>query len=189
MNEIKKIYSQEQDSGPQTLKKLVEESRSESDPDSIFEDVWNKFSSPAYQRMDEGQLKLLHEREETKLTMAVGISAAHYPVILAVDLGHRPFAIKVTRQLIEEFDCKTSSEIMLAELAAIHYTHFITHSNDVHVHRQGPSFQKQANQASRQYMAAIGLLKQMKTPQISVNVSTDAAFFANNQQINTRPNQ
>jgi len=174
MNGNNQIDNPEQISGLMKVKRLAEELRSE--------------SSPAYKQLNDEQYKAHWEKEAEKLMMATGVSSQGN-IACAVDIKMRPFVIKFARQLIEEYNCKTSSEKSMAELAAIHYSHFLTFSEDALFYNKGINYQKLSDNASRQYMSALSMLRYLKAPQLSVNFVARNAFIAQNQQINSTGNQ
>jgi hypothetical protein len=48
---------------------------------------------------------------------------------------------------------------------------------------------KQIDRANRQYISALLTLKQLKSPNVEMNIKTNNAFISNNQQINVNKNE
>ena len=160
------------------VKNLVASFQFEADPNVIFNEASQRLSrgEPIDQ---EGQCYV-----GRKLIFAAGIGS-QYTVTEAVHEQSAPFAVSFTRQLIKEYGCRSASEIATAEAIAIGYTNYIWNSKLSRIHEREPIYHKQADRSFRQYLSALGALKQMKAPPMQVNiVKAENAFVAQNQQVN-----
>jgi hypothetical protein len=104
-------------------------------------------------------------------------------------------AVQVARQLVTDYDCRTSSEKAVAQVAANAFARILENSRIMsgystleHVDQLQINFYsmvgKELDRATRQFDAAISNLMRMKLPSLRVNVTAKTAFVANNQQIN-----
>ena len=119
----------------------------------------------------------------------------HYAVIDTVKEDYKPMVIEMANQFIAEYQCVAPSEKALAELAASAYARYlqyaasfqnITNIKWLSSEKNGlyANYSKEADRAQRQFMMAIATLKQIKSPTPRINVRTNTAFVAQNQQIN-----
>lgn len=102
---------------------------------------------------------------------------------------NRTYVLALAEQFIEEYGCTKASERTTAQLAARAFSNIMILSlqiNDTPSHEvsQYSAFSKELDRANRQYVNAIKLLRTLKQPNIIVNVKTNEAYFAHNQQIN-----
>lgn len=133
-----------------------------------------------------------------KALMAYGLET-YYPLAETVNKDYRPLAIEFSRQLIQEFDCKTPSEKALAQIVVNAYLRVIDNSRRYNNCLEATQYlsnertkylavaSKQLDRANRQFITALTTLKQMKIPSLEINVKTKAAFLAQNQQLNINP--
>ena len=109
---------------------------------------------------------------------------------------YRTLAIELCNQLIAEYECKTSSEKMLAQTASWAYCRMIEYSYKLNgLTRQEylsnekngyySMLSKEVDRCARQYLTAINTLKHFKQPPVSVTFKAQNAFVAQNQQINS----
>jgi len=136
----------------------------------------------------------------SKALMVYGLET-HYPLAETVNKSYRPLAIEFSRQLIQEFDCKTPSEKALAQIVVNAYLKVIDNSRRYNNCLEAAKYlsdertkylavvSKQLDRANRQFITALTTLKQMKTPSLEINVKTKAAFVAQNQQLNINPSK
>lgn len=134
----------------------------------------------------------------SKALMSYGLDT-HYPLAETVDERYRPLAIEFSRQLIQEFDCRTSNEKALAQIVVSAYIGVIDGSRRFNNCLRAAQYlsdertkylaviSKQLDRANRQFITALATLKQFKTPSFEINVKTKAAFVAQNQQLNINP--
>jgi hypothetical protein len=103
------------------------------------------------------------------------------------------FAIEMARELEKEYGVKTASEKALVQIAVAAYCRFHKCSSLFYLN-YAPSitspqlpqyisiYAKEMDRAHRQFIAAIQALKQLKSPEIKVQVTAKTAFVAQNQQ-------
>lgn len=120
----------------------------------------------------------------------------HVAICNTVSEPYQALLVNMTKDLIAEFDCRNSHEKALAEMVASSYVHYIQYSSKFNNAQNAESlsfekigfykmFGKEADRAHRQFTAAITILKQIRTPFPTINIKTNSAFIAENQQLNT----
>jgi len=113
----------------------------------------------------------------------------------AVSEEYRPLAIGFLQQLLEEYDCKSSSEKALAQILVnafvrvIIYSHILGKSQkietiDGNITGYYSMIGKEVDRANRQFISALTTLKQLKTPAFKINVIAKTAFVGEKQQFN-----
>ncbi len=123
----------------------------------------------------------------------------HQALICATKEDFRPLAIEFANSLAKEYDCKTPSEKSLSQVVVNSYIklmessmrftlgadsgEYITEDRTKYLAMLG----KEMDRANRQFISALSLLKQIKSPEIRVDVKADTAFIAQNQQLNNNP--
>jgi len=105
-----------------------------------------------------------------------------------------PLAMEFSKDLYEEYDCKTVSEKALAQVVANAFVRTLEYSNTLKTCRNNSvnteligyysMISKELDRANRQFTSALTALKQIKTPPIKVHVKANNAFMAKNQQFN-----
>lgn len=108
---------------------------------------------------------------------------------------YKEMVMRLCSQLIEEYNCKTPSEIGLAEIAASSLAKYLDYSELLSLTSHKPfnsmtsssfsALSKEVDRSQRAYISAILTLKQLKNPPIEVKIKTTNAFIANNQQVNS----
>lgn len=122
----------------------------------------------------------------------------HYPVAEIAIERDRPLIIELCNQLVEEYKCITISEKVLVHLIGGAYARNLVISryltNTVALNHTTPGLNnfisimsKEIDRSSRQITSAISTLKQFKSPTLKVNIKTNNAFIAQNQQLNSNP--
>lgn len=120
----------------------------------------------------------------------------HHALSYSVDSDHEGLVIEFCKQLIQEYGCKSPSEIALAEIAA---SAFVRHLNYLYklrcllynlpfnnlMNNSVSIISKETDRSQRIFISAITTLKHFKNSPLTVNVKATAAFFAQNQQVNT----
>jgi hypothetical protein len=118
-----------------------------------------------------------------------------YPLVCSVKENYQSLAIEFASNLKREFDCKTPSEKSLAQVVVNAYIRIMFLSQKItaffdlgHTNPNLTSYfgilSKELDRAERQYLVALEKLKQIKTPPLKVNIKTNTAFVAQNQQLN-----
>ena len=164
------------------LKKFIMSFRFDGDPDLIFWDVNRKLTSDN----EEGNLRLLESRDR-ELVLAAGIGS-QYTVTETVHQQYIPLAVSFARQLIEEYGCKTPSEIAVAEVTAISHAHFIMASKYSRSWASVSPWHKEVERAQRRFLSALGALRALKRPSVTVNMVNAETAFMGPTQVNTTHN-
>lgn len=112
--------------------------------------------------------------------------------------------LSIREKLIIEHNCKTASELILVDQIAAAYWRLMkyeAYASRLPEKDEGYSFdqlkvnvlkeaRQQIEQAHRQITMSLTLLKDLKQPQLRVNVKTNSAYFAQNQQVvNEKPKE
>ena len=111
---------------------------------------------------------------------------------------------RMRKQISQEFDCHTSTEMMLADRIVACYwrvMRYETFFNRI-IEKEGGGYEydpfkldilrefaKGIDKADRQLQVNITTLRQLKQPPLNVQIKTKNAFIAENQQINSNPPQ
>ncbi|HEV3245397.1 MAG TPA: hypothetical protein VG102_03490 [Candidatus Paceibacterota bacterium] len=144
----------------------------EGEPSVVFEDAARKYNDGKLHEMDYVGLK--------KLALAPGIGS-QFSIVDAVDDIHVPLLVSFARQLIEEYGCKMPSEIAVAEVTATSYVHYVVASKRMSRNVGDSKYDKQVTLAHRRFLSALGALRQMMRPPVSVKIVAENAFIAQNQ--------
>lgn len=165
------------------------------------EAVFKKLGDDLVPKLEGGQIKPTdwESEESQKLIMQalmVDEFVSHYGLVESVPENYRPMIIEQSRQLISEYNCTTTSEKQLAELAGMAYVRALVaakrfngciavseYISDDRT-RYLAVLSKELDRAHRQYLSALATLKQIKAPALEINVKAKTAFVAQNQQIN-----
>ncbi len=164
--------------------------------------IMKKLSEDLLPQINSGKAnkKIYKETEKVirKALTAFGLDT-HYPLVEIVNERYRPLAIEFSRQLIEEFDCKTPSEKALSQIVVNAYLRVLDDSRKYNSCLEAGKYlsnertkhlaviSKQLDRSNRQFITALATLKQIKTPLLEVNVKTKTAFISQNQQLNISP--
>lgn len=157
-------------------------------------ELWTEYD----QASDAEKLKM-EPAFNKKLENAAIIFALDHHVPLAETLNdnkYRTLVIELANQLVKEYECKTSSEKMLAQTAAWAYCRMLEYSYKLngltrleYLSNEKNGFysmlSKEVDRCVRQYLSAINTLKHFKQPALSVTFKAQNAFVAQNQQINS----
>lgn len=173
--------------------------RESSDPESIFRDFADNllprliYGTP--KESEEAKRWVLGKSEEAKMTMGL---ETHYPLLDVVDPRYAALLLTITRQVEADYNCTTAVEKLLAENIAVAHVKIIDQSrrlNDLlgsigysdkrHVTAAVEVLSRQIDRATRQLYTALTTLRQVKHPQLAVNIVNRTTFVAENQQINT----
>ena len=165
------------------------------------EPALNKLADGLLSKWRQGSPKERHkvEKEFMEQVSAVmyGFEAdTHIALMEGFGERYRGGAKEMCRQFINDFDCKTAAEKILAESAAIAFMRYLDGSRrlngcmDVSEYisdertRYLGYLSKQMDRSHRQYLSSISMIKQLKAPAIEMNIKTKNAFVAQHQQIN-----
>lgn len=189
---IAKAYTAEE-----TRRIVSELYRDESNPESIFEEIAENIIPNYLHGTQEERIRakytLLNKRDAVAMT--VGLDH-HVPLLDVVNKRYAPLLLAITRQLEREYDCTTAMEKMLAEQIGMAHLKIIDHSRQLNdaielmsrsggknIAQQIEVLSRQVDRATRQFYSSIVTLRQLKQPQLAINIRN--TFMAQNQQINT----
>lgn len=140
----------------------------------------------------EQQVELLEDAG--KLCHALGVETG-YPLMESVQEINHGLAIEIKRNLEKEFDCQNYSEKMLVDLItnayitklSLSYKMATSQNNLGHDHDSYRNYlSKELDRSHRQFLSGLETLKFMKQPSLRVNIKTNTAFIAENQQFNNK---
>lgn len=131
--------------------------------------------------------------KEAFITLGVENDSSILP---SIEDDIRGMAIKIRRELIKEHSCETYSEKMMVDMMVSSYMRNITAARKLKnalnmdttsdiVNKFVSVLSQEVDRAQRHFITSLTALKQIKSPNLSVNVKTNNAFFAQNQQVNT----
>ena len=142
---------------------------------------------------------------EEKLTeqvssMLCGLEVETHVVLMgSVDKKYSGMAKELSSQIIDEYQCTTHAEKMLVETIVNAFIQNLENSRRFNGCIKSNEFisseltqylailGKQIDRSHRQFLSSLSMLKQLKQPQMEINIKTNNAFVANNQQINANP--
>lgn len=155
--------------------------------DRIYDEILPKFVGS----------KTLTDKEKTdrviKIAYLFGLDT-QAPLWESVDDKFGSMTIEFSKQLAKEYDCMAPSEKALVQVAANAYTRVMEYSNTLEACRNKSvntnligyysMIGKELDRANRQFISAMTILKQLRTPPLKINVIAKTAFIAKNQQLN-----
>ena len=121
-------------------------------------------------------------------------------MVVALPEMHRTFALDMSKKLQNEFNCQTTSEKSLAELASLNYARILSiqFKIDSYLSKDsvtdiGVGYLKFASQeldrAERHYLTSLQTLKSMKQPPMQVNFKANTAVIGQNQVVQVKENE
>lgn len=172
---------------------ILESTTTQSDPN----DLLRKFAYDYMPLLNAGDDSKKEEISKSLIDISFGLGiTTGYSLMKAVNEEHRGLAVQMKRDMQSEFDCKTTSEKALIDLAVNAYIRNLYYSgrmlsNQDNAGNNHNNYRKYLSQeidrAQRHYISAIETLKSIKQPALKVNVKTKTAFFADKQQFNNNP--
>jgi len=122
----------------------------------------------------------------------------HYVAAMANDSKFGALAVSMTKDLIQEYGCTKKSEVGLVHLIVTSYVRYLDLSErhqtvtemeylsheKINYYR---AMAQEMDRAHRQYLSGLNALTALKQPPMKVNVRTNNAFVAQNQQVNAAP--
>lgn len=138
--------------------------------------------------------------EKGMLLMRIFENESHVALMESVNENYRMLAKEMSDQMIKEFDCQNEAEKSLAKLAVNAYIRVLDNSRRLNnvlemknttqlLNNYFSILSKQVDRANRQYISALLTLKQLKAPNVEMNIKTNNAFISNNQQINVNKDE
>jgi len=168
------------------------------DPEIMLRDFAVKSMPQMYsqEKVDE------KDKEETSkkisdLSLALSTETG-FILMKSVNKQYHGLALQMRRDLQKEFDCKTTSEKMLVDLAVnscIRNLHCSDRMEQIQEHLNNDFnnyrnyFSKEIDRSHRQFISALETLKFIKQPSMKVNIKTNNAFVGENQQFNNNQSQ
>jgi len=106
----------------------------------------------------------------------------------------RVFALEFSRNLQEEYDCKTQSEKSMAEIIALNFARVLSVQDKINsflgmgsITNMGVRYlavvSKELDRAERHYLTSLQVLKMLKSPPLEVNIKTQTAVVGQNQVV------
>ena len=152
---------------------------------------------PAFKDGDKSEEMLTDISKSTDALMRVHESVHHILLLESFNANQRFGVKQMAKQIIEQYDCKTEIERTLAATIANSYTRYIDNSRRLNNELECreitknknvyiANLSKQIDRAHRQYLSSLMTLKQLKSPQIEMNIRAKTAFVSQNQQINSQ---
>ncbi len=107
----------------------------------------------------------------------------------------RSLMANLRNELIKEFNCTTSTEKILVDTIVNAYARNLNYSkrllNATELNRTSPEINgfikemsKEVDRANRHFLSALQTLKEIKQPELKVNIKTNTAFFGEKQEFN-----
>jgi hypothetical protein len=163
------------------------------DPERMLRDFAEKSMSRMYsqEKVDEKDIEEA-KKKISDLSLALSTETG-FMLMKSVNKQYHSLALQMKRNLQEEFDCKTTSEKMLTDLAVNSYIRNLCYSDRMEQIQENLGkdynnyrnyFSKEIDCAHRQFISALETLKFIKQPSMKVNIKTNTAFVGENQQFN-----
>ena len=169
-----------------------------SDPQVVFDKLAEEVIPKLLNGTDQEKGRAMNEiscRSEEAI-MGLGLMN-HYHLIPTADKQYAALTLSMTQQIEKDYDCKTAIEKSLAEVITMSFIKMVDTSqvfSDWSKHGGTIKLKdrigylevtsRQIDRSSRQFIAGIAMLKQLKQPPIEVTIKTKNAFVSQNQQIN-----
>jgi len=125
---------------------------------------------------------------------------SHVALMESLDENYRMLSKEMCDQMMKEFDCQNEMEKSLVELIVNAFIRVLDNSRRLNNELNGrditpnrniyiANLSKQIDRANRQYISNLLTLKQIKMPQVEMNIKANTAFVSNNQQINVNKDE
>ena len=110
---------------------------------------------------------------------------------------HRVFALEFSKNLQEEYGCKTPSEKSLAEVVALNFIRVLGVQSKINSYLGKDSvtdigvgylnvISRELDRAERHYMTSFEALRTLHTPSFNVNIKTNTAVVGQNQAVQVK---
>ena len=168
----------------------------DTEPEDIVRRLGEKWT-----QAEQNGLVTLDDDDEARMLIEKAISVVnldtHGLLAIATRENYRTFSIEFDKQLIREYGCTTASEKALVQLIVSAHVRSLQYaaelSNNTGAGKPITStrnglysvLSKEIDRANRQFITGLTALKQLKAPGLTVNVKTNTAFIAQNQQVNS----
>lgn len=184
-----------------------------------LEEIKKEFSAPIASNHERGLIRNIYQlrgnkelpeaQKKEKLSEAMINLGMFYGLengLWAANLDHQKYHLPLTKmrlKVINDYNCKTSAELMLADSIVSSYWRIVKNEMLLNrlIEKEDGKFSfdqlkinalkelnKEVDLANRRLNMNIILLKEMKQPALKVNVKTNNAFIGENQQFNNNQN-
>jgi hypothetical protein len=104
--------------------------------------------------------------------------------------------VQICKQFIQDYECTTNAEKLMAEAAAVAYMRYLDASRRLNNCLDSSSYtspekntylsmlSKERDRSHRQYLSAVSMIRQIKAPPFEMKIKANTAFVSQNQQIN-----
>lgn len=192
MNESAKIYKDlvlKRDVG-----NLLKDCRSIYDPSIVLENSLKELSKA------KGKMTSIDQKSATFKAMTLSEFENGTLMTYVVPEQYRTFALKLSRELQEEFICVSSGEKAIAELAAVNYIRTLEIQNRINSYlalgsitdmgvRYLEVLSKELDRAQRHYISSFQTLKTLRQPVFQLNLKADTAVVGQNQMVQSNINK
>lgn len=155
----------------------------------------------AYKELKKGDVEKANKpesnifREMTLREFDVGLL-----MVVAIPEMHRTLALDMSKKLQAEFNCQTTSEKSLAELASLNYARILGIQFQINNYLSKQSFtdtgvgylrfaSQELDRAERHYLTSVQTLKSMREPPMQVNFRANTAVIGQNQVVQVKENE
>ena len=187
---------------PKELKMfLLQNSHAESDLTDALAKCTEILSRPRPKTKHQKERTQEELQEPVRTTLLALEVDSHLATMESFDPKYRGMVKEIANQIIREYDCGTHAEKMLAENAVSGFVRYIDYSKRFNscinaAEEITPNLSpflgmlgKQMDRAHRHFTSSLAMLKQLKQPQLEINIRAKNAFVAENQQINADAHQ
>lgn len=149
---------------------------------------------PIEKKRTDKEIMELHDLGN-QVMLVLGLET-HQALTESVDHEYRYLITEMIGRIEQEYNCTTVIEKSLAEMVALSHVRVLSLTKTLSGYGAGKVginkeindyyqiISKELDRAQRQLTGAIMTLRQIKMPQLSLNINAKTAFIANNQQIN-----
>ncbi|MDO8557278.1 MAG: hypothetical protein Q7R98_02330 [Candidatus Jorgensenbacteria bacterium] len=146
---------------------------------------------------EKGKKEALEKFKEKAVEVMMALEPdTHVALMESFDSRYRGLAKELSSQIIKDYSCITGVEKALTEVVVNAFIRIIDNSRRFNNCAEAGEYLSeertkhltmlsiQIDRANRQFLNALITLKQLKSPNIEMNIKTKTAFIAQNQQIN-----
>jgi hypothetical protein len=133
--------------------------------------------------------------EKTVMAMMALETETHVGITESFTNRYRGMVRQLCSQIIKEYQCNSNLEKTLVEIVVNSFVRTIDNSRRLNNELECreitknrnvyiANISKQLDRSNRQYLSSLMTLKQLKAPNIEMNIKATTAFISQNQQIN-----
>lgn len=168
------------------------------------EEGYKKWAELLTKSLEWGKLTEEENKEFTNIVLGTNITKNHRMLWeVSMENQDRMATIEMAEDLIEEYDCKTTSERSLCEMVVSSYAQvlkinrkmnstinageYLSHERTAYI----GVLSKELERANRSYLCALNTLRELKSPNLNIHIKTKTAIIGTNQQFNNNlpPNE